>query len=168
MPTFQNTKKSPLNSKPGDYIHRVVGVTKAFSTWEDTRGCTVWEFRLLNETTLAKLFERIVFCDEQVSANNPEIAEREQAKADMFLRACGVELKVGEAWDFDEEDARKINGRFIEPMGLRGWATIGRRRKKNDKGIWEETDFDEVKLWLEKEKLPRHVDPKPAGDPKWE
>ena len=156
MPTYQNKQQAPQSSKPGDYILRVIGVDKTISQGDKTRGCTAYELKLLVEQTGSRLYDQHVFCDESAADTAKEFF---QAKADMFLKACGIELKLGEAWDFDEQDAREAGARFINPLGLRGWATIKKKRKKNAAGSWEETGFDEVAIWItNKEKLAPHVE----------
>src|SRR5579859_3628898 len=165
MPTFQNKEQAPLSAKPGQYILRVIGLDKKLSKGAQTNGCTMYDFRLLVEQVGSRMRDSHIFTEPHTPEKAVEFC---QAKTDGFLKSCGVEIAVGEAWDFDEQDAARTAAetgkpcRFINPIGLRGWAEVGMQRKQNPTtGSWEDTPFNEVRFWItNKEKLPRHVEPK--------
>lgn len=159
MPTFGNREASPQNSKPGDYILRVIGFDKGLSTGAKTSGATKYELKCLVESTGSLLVDNHVFADNEYF----------QSKLDCFLKSCGVVLREGEAFDFDQEDCDAFTRdsgkpcKFIPLIGLRGWATIGMKKPQNAGDV---AKWNEVMVWLtNKEKLPRHTPPAPVETP---
>lgn len=113
MPVYTDSEEKKFNCEPGDYIIRCVGFDQGFSKGAKTAGCTQWEFGFLIEGKGVELSE--YFID----------SEKTLWKLELYLRACGIKIKKGEAYEFSAQAAKDNNCRHIEPEGLRCWATVG-------------------------------------------
>lgn len=156
MPVYTDAPPIVQSSKPGDYILRCVEFQKGLSKGAKTGGSDKYEAEFLVEATGSKLIE--FFIDHSSCV----------WKLELWLKACGITLKKGEGFDFDQESATANGTRYIDPIGLRAHATIGMRPSKE---AGQSPKWNEVVAWItNKEKLSRHIEaPEPTEpDPKWD
>lgn len=169
MATFGNREAAPMNSKPGEYILRVIGVEKSLSKGKKTSGEDLYALKCLLEQTGSIVRDCLIICDEDFCA----------ARVDCFLKSTGQTLTEGQEFSFDEQEARENLWLFVNPLGLRGWARINykpfteEQAKKFAHLKPDEQDrmrYNEVMVWItNKEKLSRHIAPQEptAGNPDW-
>ncbi len=116
MPVFGD-RENPFKAVPnGDYILCVVGFECAISSGGKTAGANKYEVEFEVEgppaVNGARVFENLI--------------EHESCdwKIDAFLKSAGVALAKGEAFEFRADLAEASGVRWVNPLGLRVWATV--------------------------------------------
>lgn len=143
MPTFQDSDNIPQLLPEGDYIFCCTGFDIGISTGKKTSGAEAYDVELEIEPIGKKVTEFMV--------DHPSCAW----KIDTFLKAAGVVLKKGEAFEFREDTAAQRGLRWVNPIGLRGWCKLrvedyvkdGQKRQSNKIAVF----------YADKEKLPARV-----------
>lgn len=141
MPTFKGKENMPPQEllPKGDYPFEVVDWGRAISKGKSTRGADTYELKVrVNDTNT--VYETLID------------HESTDWKIDCFLRCTGVELKVGQSFEFGEDPGQ------VNPKGLRGWCAVvvdeyipeGKTiaKKKNKIGTF----------YTDKPKIPRRVE----------
>lgn len=133
MPVFNDAENRDFKIVPeGDYIFRVTDFTSGLSKGGKTSGSPNYEGDLFlegpNSTIPLQLIDH-PSCD---------------WKIDTFLKSAGIKLQKGEKFEFQEDKAKEMGVRWINPLGLRGWCRViiehytkdGKERQSNKVGTF--------------------------------
>lgn len=145
MPVFNDAENRDFKIVPeDDYIFRVTDFTSGLSKGGKTSGSPNYEADLLLEGQDATIPEHLI--------DHPSCAW----KLDTFLKSAGIQLKKGENYEFQEDKARELDVRFINPIGLRGWCRVRIEEYQKKNGTTGKANKVAI-FYTNKEKLPALV-----------
>jgi hypothetical protein len=113
MPIFQDSESAYAVVPEGDYVLCVFEFSTDISTGKKTNGSKRYNIVFNIEGTDSKLKEALIDHDSCIW------------KIDTFLKASGIRnMKKGQAWEFEKEEADTEGVPWINPMGLRCHASL--------------------------------------------
>ena len=112
MPVFGDSNNVPPLLPEGDYVFCVVGFECKISQGPKTRGSDQFEVELEIEPSGKKVNE--------IMTDHPSCSW----KIDTFLKASGIKLAKGAAFEFRQDVALASDVPWVNPLGLRGWCRI--------------------------------------------
>jgi hypothetical protein len=117
MPRFHNEEARTFEVlKPDDYALTVFEFSTGLSTGEKTKNSECYDivFKVEGHDG-ARVYEKLI--------DHPTTLW----KVNLFIKACGIVLEENEDYHFEQHIAEKLGYAWINPMGLRCWATLGVR-----------------------------------------
>lgn len=123
MPIFQDSESAYAVVPEGDYILTVFEFTTDISTGKKTNGVDRFNVVFNIEGTDSKLKEVLLDHDSCMW------------KIDTFLKSAGIRsLQKGQAFHFEKNRAEEMGVAWINPMGLRCWASVVHDKYTNSRG----------------------------------
>lgn len=114
MPTYNDNTNQPTLLPPGDYIFTVEEFECGISKGGKTSGSDKYDMKLKIESGQSTGIVRDNLIDHP-SCN---------WKMDCFLKCCGVQIAKGESYEFRHDLSQANDVRWVNPIGLRGWANV--------------------------------------------
>lgn len=144
MPVFNDSNNVPALLTESDYTFCVVGFEIGVSNGPSTRGSEKYLLDLEIEPSGKHIDETLI--------DHPKTGW----KIDCFLKASGVQIPKGQAFEFQEDKAKSNNVPWVNPLGLRGWCRVVVEEYTRKDGAPGKANKVAV-FYTDKPKLPKRV-----------
>ena len=136
MPRFHNEQSRVFEVlEDGDYKLTVFEFSTALSSGEATKNAECYNVVFAVEGSDVKLREQLI--------DHPKTLW----KVNLFLKACGIILEEDEDYHSEKGTAENLGFAWVNPMGLRCHATIG-KRKYTSKKSGREVEVNDIVSYL--------------------
>jgi hypothetical protein len=112
MPVFTDQQNKKFSVPDGDYVFCVTDFESKISAGGKTAGSEMYGLTMEVEGHNVRVVSNMI--------DHPSCAW----KIDTFLKSCGITIAKGEAYEFNKDIADSKGVRFVNPIGLRGWAKL--------------------------------------------